>query len=110
MGNTGVEAAATAAGGAATTGAKAAAEAESEADGAPSGQRPKPANRGSMTEAQRENWRKHTQALAKGKRWYWRPCTGALGPLVPEQQTLPWNQFKLVQVETGIATWEGELV
>jgi len=29
---------------------------------------PKPANWGSMTKARRESWKKHTQALAKGKR------------------------------------------
>ena len=25
---------------------------------------------GGMTKAQRDNWRKHNQAFAKGKRWY----------------------------------------
>jgi len=45
-------------------GAKAAAEAESETDGA----RPKPANWGSMTKAQRESWKKNAQKVAKGKR------------------------------------------
>jgi len=46
MGNASAEAATTAAGRAVATGAKAAAEAESVTDGAPSGQRPKPANWG----------------------------------------------------------------
>jgi len=44
MGNASAEAATAAAGGAAATGAKVAAEAESVTDGAPSSQRPKPAN------------------------------------------------------------------
>jgi len=37
-------------------------------DAAPSGKRPKPAKWGGMTKAQRENWRKNTQARAKGKK------------------------------------------
>ena len=49
-------------------GAEAAAETESGAAGAPSGQRPKPANRESMIEAQRETWTMNTQARAKGQR------------------------------------------
>ena len=31
-----------------------------------------------------------------------KPCTSALGPLVPEQQTLPWNQLKPVQVKVDL--------
>ena len=57
----------TKAGGAAEDGA-AEAEAKSVTDGAPSGKSPKPANWESMTKAQQENWRKHAQKLAKGKR------------------------------------------
>ena len=53
MGDASAEAATTATGGAAATGAKAAAEAKPVTDGAPSGQRPKPVNWGSMTKAQR---------------------------------------------------------
>ena len=66
MGNASAEAATTAAGGAAATGAKAAAEAESVADGAPSSQRPKPAKWGSMTKAQRDSWKKHERDLSRG--------------------------------------------
>jgi len=51
MGNASAETAAMATGGAAATGPKAAAKAESVTDGAPSGQRPKPANWESMTKA-----------------------------------------------------------
>jgi len=69
MGNESAEAATTAMGGAAATGAKAAAGAKSVTHGEPSGKMPKPAKLRSMTKAQRGNWRKHTQALAKGKRW-----------------------------------------
>ena len=58
-------------------------------------QRPKPANWRGMTKAQRENWRRHTRALVKLKRWYRWPCTGALRPSVPEQQALSWNQLQL---------------
>ena len=55
MGNAGVEAAA-AAGGAAEYGpGAAAAEAESVTDGAPNGERPKPAKWGNMTATQRKN-------------------------------------------------------
>ena len=43
------------AGEAASTGAKAAAEADSVTDGAPIGQRPKPANWGSMTKNQKRH-------------------------------------------------------
>jgi len=67
MGNASAEAAATAAGEAAAAGAKAAAEAEAVTDGAPCGQRPKPANWGSMTKAQRESWRKHARREVKRK-------------------------------------------
>ena len=62
----GAEMATMATGGAAETGAKAAAEAESMTDGAPSGQRLKPANWESMTKAQPESWRKN--AIRKVKR------------------------------------------
>jgi len=44
------------------------AEAESVTHGEPSGKRPKPANWGSMTKAQRESWKKNTKKMAKRKR------------------------------------------
>jgi len=43
-------------------------EFESVTDEAPSGQRPKPANWGGMTEAQRESWKNNQQNPAKRKR------------------------------------------
>jgi len=59
MGNAGAEAAVAAAGGVAEDGPGATeAEAESVTDGAPNGERPKPAKWGNMTATQRRNWRK----------------------------------------------------
>jgi len=68
MGNAFAETATTATGGVAVIGPKALVEAESVTDGAPSGKRPKPANLGSRTKAQRESWKKNTKKMAKGKR------------------------------------------
>ena len=67
MGNASAEVAMTAAGEAAATGAKAAAEAESVTDGAPSGQRPKPANWGDFTKARRDSWKKHSDIRQRGR-------------------------------------------
>ena len=47
------------------TGAEAVAEAGPAVAAAPRGQRPKPANWGSMTKAQRESWRSHAKRDAK---------------------------------------------
>jgi hypothetical protein len=50
------------------TGAEAASEAGPAVAGAPRGQRPKSANWGSMTKAQRKRWRQNANRRAKGKR------------------------------------------
>ena len=49
------------------TGAEAAVEAGPAVAGTPRGQRPKPANWGSMTKAQRESWRKNAKREARRK-------------------------------------------